>query len=825
MSPVRLSELEADREPIMDSFGSMIRRVVWSGTLILLCAATECQSALAQKAPEVGYVLPAGVQSGAATDVRFGGYDWTPDLQFFVSDPRIKLEVLGPPGEIMIPPPPYWFGPKAMQGGLPLSREMPVRLTVPADIPPGPIRWQVANANGGSTHGVFYVGAGPHVVEQDRRNGAQALPALPVMVCGRLDRIEDVDRYRFNVEQAGPVTIELFARRLGSNFNAILEVRDSAGTLIADAADTQGYDAAMTFSAEVGHEYQVRLFDVDFRGDSSYVYRLEFRRGPRIVAARPAGGRRGETRDVEFIGYGVASGAAQLERVTRPVAFPADPALAALDYVLDTPFGQAGYSFPLGNLPEQLEPAAASAAHKIDAPQAITGVLEQRDVPDTYELTLAKGEMRTFSAQARRFGLPLDLTLALIGPDGKEIARNDDPAPGIADPVLSFTSPADGVYRLLVIDSSGKSGTPAAIYRLLVEQPAAGFSLRTLELLNVTIGGKAELQVTAVRTGGFAGPITLSVAGLPDGVKPTGELVIPADKVELKIPLESAADAPSLATLVTVTGTAIVGEQSVSRVALAPASGNLAPRFAEENLLPTVLVTSVMKRRCRVAPVDKDGGRTVHRGTTFPADVIVERLEGFSGEVELQMAGRQTYHQQGIRGFDVVVPPGVTRTAYPCFMPEWLETSRTSRMIANGLTKVPDSRGNVRWLISAMEGRITFSVEGALLKLSHGVNEMTIAPGQTFDVPLKIARSAKLPQAVTLALEIPPELAGAVSAQSIVIPANQSEATLRIVTTNDPRLLGEQSLTIRATALQSGYLPVVSETSFEFDVQAGADAK
>ncbi|MGE0607967.1 MAG: PPC domain-containing protein [Pirellulales bacterium] len=795
--------------------------------LIVAAATVACwlsaSAVLAQKAPEVGFVWPPSVPVGAATDVHFGGCDWTPDMQFFVSDPRVTLEILGPPGEIILPPPPYWFGPKSTQVQLPLVRQIPIRITVPADMPAGPVWWQVANANGGSPHGVFYVGNLPHQTEQERSRQPLALGPLPATVCGRLVKIEDLDRYRFRAEQAGLITLELFARRLNSAFYALIEVHDVAGGKIADVADTQGLDAALTFGVEAGHEYEIRVFDVDFRGDTSFVYRLDVRAGPRIISARPAGGKRGETREVAFSGIGLATGAPQLETITRPVTFPADHAGNSFVHAVETPFGTARHMLALGDLPEQLKPADA-AVYAIAEPAAINGVLQERGQPDVYQLTLAKDEMWTFEAEARRFGLPLDLSLAIVGPDDKELLRVDDPAPGMADPTLSFTAPADGVYRLLVGDSSNRAGVVTAVYRLVAQKAAPGFTLRTVELLNITVGGKAELQVSVTRHGGFQEPIALAVSGLPEGVTATGDLIIPADKPELKIPLESAADAPSGATLATVSGTAAIAGQMVTQPALAPASGNLVPRSAENNLLPTVLVSSVMAKRCRISPVDKDGGRAMNRGSTFPAEVNVERLEGYTGEVLIQLAGRQSYQQQGSTGIDTVVPPGVTRMAYPCYLPEWMEISRTSRIIAIGVTKVPDSRGNVRWLVSPMEGRITFLLEGALLKLSHELGETAITAGQSIEVPLKVARSIKLPNTAQLELLVPEELQGLVSAEQVTSLGDQANVVMKIDTVADPRLLGTHALTIRATAMQQGYLPVISETTVEFDVEESTAA-
>src|SRR5207302_160389 len=151
--------------------------------------------------------------------------------------------------------------------------------------------------------------------------------------------------------------------------------------------------------------------------------------------------------------------------------------------------------------------------------------------------------------------------------------------------------------------------------------------------------------------------------------------------------------------------------------------GNLAPRGLDDNQLDTVLLATTMKPRCRVTCVVADGTVKVNRGATYPAELTIERFEGFTGESSLQMAAQQSYQVQGISGPDFPVGAGAARAFYPCFMPEWLETTRTSRMILIAVAKVPDPRGNVRHLVTEIQGRITMSIEGGLLKVSAHAND------------------------------------------------------------------------------------------------------
>ena len=784
--------------PSSFTFHFALRTFHFALALILLAAS----SASAQLAPEIGYIYPSGGRAGTTVDVVLGGYDWTPDMQLFVHDPRIKLEIVGPSSGVLVPEPPHWFGFKARGYAWPLPREFTARLTIPADVPPGLVRWQVANANGASPVESFQVGIAPEIIEDSKRKTAQILPALPVTVAGQIRRIEEIDRYQFKVPKAGPVTIQLVARQLNSPLHAMVKVRDGEGRVVLDAADSEGRDLTLTMIAQADVPYELSLHDLDFAGDRSYVYRLTLTAGPHVRAAYVAAGTRGKTHPVEFVGIGLATGADKLESILRDVTFPAAPDVNSFPYVLETPFGPAlPFTLGVSDLNEDVQPPSKESP--LAVPGGRTGFIDTRFGSDQHLVTLKKGETWRIAAQARAIGSPLDLELTILGADNKQLATTDD-VPGTIDPELLFAVPADGMYRIVVTDRSGKSGSKAANYRLSVEPPRDDVTLTMPAILSIPLGTPGKLAIKAVRTGGFKGPIPLAFDRLPVGVTAPADLVIPADKTDLTIDLTCAADAPTNAALCRLTATPKIGEQTVTRA------------------VGTILLATTMKPRIKLTPEGLDDVRKVHRGSTFLAPVLIERLEGYTGPITLEMTSKQQRHRQGLASDEFVVPPEALRVEYPIFVPEWMETTKTSRMIVNGSVKVADPKGNVRTLLQRQELRIGILPEGALMKLSHTAGELTVAPGTEIRIPLALSRAAEFRAPVTVELIADESQTGLVAAVPITLTPEQGGGELVVRLASDARLNGEQSITIRAMGLKDGRWPVIAETTVLVTVRPGS---
>ncbi len=741
---------------------------------------------------------PAGGQAGQTVEVKLGGYDWTPDMQIFVHDPRIKLEIIGPPSPVIVPEPPYWFEAKGRGYAWSLPREFPARLTIPADVPLGLVRWQVANANGASPPGFIHVGSAPEIAEDASRKAPQVLASLPITVNGQIRKIEEIDRYEFTTPQAGPVTIELFAHQLVAlqtmQLHGMLQVRDAAGKVIVDLADTQGRDLVTTFAATAGGKYTISLHDLDFAGDRSYVYRLAITRGPRVLAAYPAAGKRGQTQKIDFVGIGIATGVAQVETLSKDVTFPADAAAASFQYKLETPHGIAPpITLLLSDLAEQVKPNGASEMPLAALPAAVTGAMEARFGSDTYLINLKKDEKWKITAESSSIGSPLDLELSILGPDGKQLATADD-LPTSTDPLLLFAAPADGTYKIIVSDKSGQSGSREANYRLVIEPQREDFTLTLPTQLSLPLGAPLKLPIPIARLSGLKEPVTIAITGLPAGVTAPPSLVIAADQSALPVDVTVVADAPASASLATVTLTANVGGRVITRDA-------------------KILLAVTMKPRVKITPEGLDDVRKVHRGSTFLAPLFIERLEGYQGEVVLEMTAKQQRHRQGLGSDEFTVPPSATKVEYPIFVPEWLETTKSSRMILNGRVQVADPKGNLRTLLQKMELRIGILPEGAFMKLAHAPGEYSAAVGSEITIPLQLSRAAELREEVKLELMRGDLPAGLATAEPMTLATNQTAGTFRIRLANDPRLTGEQSFKIRAIALKDGRWPVISETT------------
>ncbi|MFT5122178.1 MAG: hypothetical protein ACI97B_000806 [Verrucomicrobiales bacterium] len=127
------------------------------------------------------------------------------------------------------------------------------------------------------------------------------------------------------------------------------------------------------------------------------------------------------------------------------------------------------------SLPAEVKPGpgAIRAWHKkglslpylllLDTTPASHNFLTKSDAPETYTFGVRAGQNLTYEIWSNRLNQDTDLLMTLHDVQGKELAMADDDEVYGADPVLHFTAPADGTYRLKMHDIRWRAGPQACL--------------------------------------------------------------------------------------------------------------------------------------------------------------------------------------------------------------------------------------------------------------------------------------------------------------------------------------------------------------------------
>ena len=774
----------------------------------------------AQKAPQLGYMYPPVVKVGAIHEVRLGGYDLTPDVQWFFHQEGIELIQTSNLGDYIITPPPYWTGPRMSVGNPLIAREFPATIQVAQDVPEGLSYFQTANANGISQTAAFLVRSGNEMVEQRWRDDPQLLESIPVGISGRLSRLTEVDRYRFTASQNGLVYVELHARRLGSNFNAMLKVEDDQNRCLVDVADTLGADCRFVFSVQRDRQYTLSLHDADFRGDASYVYHLALRNEPIVERSFPIAVPRGSRTEVEFLGWGLATGAAKLESLRRPIEIPSDFAASQWRQSIDTALGKLEVVLPITQQPERLVDAVASVGGVVEAGEGSFTLVKNfqgLEREHRYRWKVPAKTIWKIDLQAILFRSDLDLTLSLLDNTGKVILSSEDSV-GSLDPSLEYRSDTESELTIVVRRLTRTEEELANRYLLMIRPQASDFSLTMEQSVPVVIGGKKEWIVKAERRGGHEAEIALEIIGLPEGVSLSGERKIPSGKNEVKLMVEVAPTAKAVAAPLRIVGESSIDGTVIRRQALASITKSIAPLRSEQMYVSAAVVSTTLTPPFDIFLLDKTRQRDTPRGATCIAEMDVVRKNGFEGEISIEMAAQQSRYLCGSHGLTLKVPPNTTRVEYGAWMSEWLGTEYTMRMATQGVAQVADPKGNLRYLVKATDAPITMIMEGALLKVATGQTIVTAKLGERLALPVKISRSPKLSEIVKVQFDIPLEIRDLCPASPLTLSTDQVEGLLLIEIPMETRLLGTWKIPVRAISHLSNW-PVQSMCEVELRIE------
>ena len=479
--------------------------------------------------PRLTMIFPPGGQAGASFEVQVGGSALDGLHSLICDEPRITATPAG---------------------------NQRFTLKIAKDVPPGLYDLRARGDRGLSSPRGFFVSPLESTLAIETTAGPQPVKA-GVSILGLIETPGDVDLFRFPVKAGQRIVIEGWAERLDSKLRAILELEDSQGRRLASNRGYNGLDPLIDHRAAADGELVLRVFDLTFSGSPEHVYRLDIDTGPRLEFAWPSVLEQGKAARVGIFGRNlagaskadVADGFDRLEVEIKPPT----PATIGLPRIFSRPsrfeveefaYDFQGASIPIGigitDVPVVTDTDAShrpESAQELEWPVEVSGRLEDGDESDWYRIKARRGEVLWFELFGERIGSPVDLDFSIHGPSEKEeLLHLTDAAEDLgtssipashADPSGRWVAPADASYRLVVRNVIGGNGRdPRRIYRLSVRREEPDFRLLAIPggdrdpgVCNIPRGGRAIIDLIALRRRGLSGPIRVTASGLPSGLE------------------------------------------------------------------------------------------------------------------------------------------------------------------------------------------------------------------------------------------------------------------------------------------------------------------
>lgn len=436
------------------------------------------------------------------------------------------------------------------------------RITPAAEVPIGVAAIRYATKSGVSNLRLLLIDDLPTVDDNGQNKSpetAQEL-TLPAAVDGAVEA-ESYDYYKFTGKAGQRVSVEVYAKRLGTALDPTIRLLDTAGKELAYSDDEGGIGADSRFSLLLPADgvYTIELRDITYAGGGAHRYRMRVGDFPLVATAFPLAIQKGQAAELTAAGPAV-------ENVAKvSVTMPADAVRAAGSAAKFTGGAQAA-PLPViaSDLPEfvctgpVVDPPFATLA---TLPCGLNGRFEQPGDNDYFRFDAKAGQRFIFQGQTRSAGSPAALFLRIYDGQGKVLVEADDPI--VSETRLDFTAPADGGYFLRASEALRFHG-PQYTYRVEVRPYEPGFSLSLdAEQLNVPQGGVFVAKVVVARRD-YAGPITLEIKNAGEGWQIAGN-TIPENAAETTLSVTVPAGMePGKLLEIGVVGKAKIGDKDVA---------------------------------------------------------------------------------------------------------------------------------------------------------------------------------------------------------------------------------------------------------------------
>ena len=135
----------------------------------------------------------------------------------------------------------------------------------------------------------------------DKDHATSAYAELPIALNGIIAKDGDAAWFKFLAKKGEPLDVNVYARRLRSPLDSVLEIFDAKGVSVAANDDGAGVDSVVKFAPAADGEYLLKISDQIHQGGPDYVYRVEITPQEPAVAVSIPQVARNNSQDRQYI--------------------------------------------------------------------------------------------------------------------------------------------------------------------------------------------------------------------------------------------------------------------------------------------------------------------------------------------------------------------------------------------------------------------------------------------------------------------------------------------------------------------------------------------
>lgn len=344
---------------------------------------------------------------------------------------------------------------------------------------------------------------------------------LPAVVYGRLNKANDIDTYRVHLKKGQTFVASVLAHRpLRSPMDAVMQLVDPRGNVIAQADDDRGIDPQLIHFAEEDRELLVRIFafpevptgTIGYAGAASFVYTIRMTNDGYVDHVLPL---------VQPLDASAVTRTAFGWNLPSEHGVHLQDATNLSPRVAHVPLSLGWQWHPSLSHDAVVvaEAAGEDFATAASLPCVFSGHISEPNQTDRLRLAVKPATRYEAIVHSRSHGFPLDSVLRVMDiTDRSELARNDDVARNEYDASVTFTTEKAGEVELQVSDLvDGHS--PRHAYSVVIGEALPRVELTVSEeKFAIDPNGQIEIPVAIARKHGFDRELTITADALPEGI-------------------------------------------------------------------------------------------------------------------------------------------------------------------------------------------------------------------------------------------------------------------------------------------------------------------